>query len=559
MAVRRASNMITPPGLTVPMNEEKNIQITEKANKSIVGLWRIGSRASWSDEPEEHPSSSNIKLRTEKGAIDAHVVVTSYARDDRPQVDVSTTTGPLTIRMTRTENSRFDLRAESHSGAITVYLPTDFHGVIMYRSRHLATFSRLAASLRGVTMTSAPIGCDGEVDCDNTMEVIYSDRAMCCDEIPKDCDGIKINSPRGRIHFLVAGEHPPAFGGMWDHLKTAIGFGRTLPMLVASALHSPSNRHRRSTETWCGLDAITDDLDSNIHYPLIQLFNTLFFLWFTAENLFVFTLSLGLRDPTDVDPIPYPRYGFGVGRRTLLTPAPWAFAILFLVHVLFAGSIAFVQWTERGKEIIIRGLTWYDFAMVGPDADFYCMDRCMGAAVKEFRVVSGFNWREEVFVYIPFALYDGWTLCGCPSHKVLIESDEMQFISVIFTISTFAAFAPNAIYSGLGTKIAAIWLLSLLVATAHGHAFFTPGGNIPGNVAVTWGIFAIFAEQIEPSVKWAALALGIISVFAIARSVYVIAEDIRAGIGGGAIRLPPDEERVPANGANGTNGHTGSA
>ncbi|CAE6479610.1 unnamed protein product [Rhizoctonia solani] len=447
MAVRRASNMITPPGLTVPMNEEKNIQITEKANKSIVGLWRIGSRASWSDEPEEHPSSSNIKLRTEKGAIDAHVVVTSYARDDRPQVDVSTTTGPLTIRMTRTENSRFDLRAESHSGAITVYLPTDFHGVIMYRSRHLATFSRLAASLRGVTMTSAPIG--------------------------------------------------------------------------------------RSTETWCGLDAITDDLDSNIHYPLIQLFNTLFFLWFTAENLFVFTLSLGLRDPTDVDPIPYPRYGFGVGRRTLLTPAPWAFAILFLVHVLFAGSIAFVQWTERGKEIIIRGLTWRWSALM-------LTSIVWTAAWKEFRVVSGFNWREEVFVYIPFALYDGWTL-------------------FIFTISTFAAFAPNAIYSGLGTKIAAIWLLSLLVATAHGHAFFTPGGNIPGNVAVTWGIFAIFAEQIEPSVKWAALALGIISVFAIARSVYVIAEDIRAGIGGGAIRLPPDEERVPANGANGTNGHTGSA
>ncbi|KAG8763986.1 hypothetical protein FRC11_007036 [Ceratobasidium sp. 423] len=200
MALRRASNMPTPPGLTVPTNNEKNIQITKKASKPIVGLWRVGSRASWSDESEERPTASNIKLRTEKGAIDAHVVITSFARDDRPRVNVSSTTGPVTIRM-------------------------------MYRSRHLATFSRLAASLRGVTMTSAPVGCDGEVDCDNTMEVIYSDRPMCCDEIPKDCDGIKINSPRGRIHFLVAGEHPPVLGGMWDHLKTAIGFGRTLPMV----------------------------------------------------------------------------------------------------------------------------------------------------------------------------------------------------------------------------------------------------------------------------------------------------------------------------------------
>ncbi|KAG8693526.1 hypothetical protein FRC08_009063, partial [Ceratobasidium sp. 394] len=73
-------------------------------------------------------------------------------------------------------------------------------------------------------------------------------------------------------------------------------------------------------------------------------------------QFFVFTLSLGLRDPISSDPVPYPRYGFGIGRRTLLTPAPWAFAILFLVHILFAGTAAFVQWTERGKDIVIRGL-----------------------------------------------------------------------------------------------------------------------------------------------------------------------------------------------------------
>lgn len=72
----------------------------------------------------------------------------------------------------------------------------------------------------------------------------------------------------------------------------------------------------------------------------------------------MFTLSLGLRDPTSVDPEPYPRYGFGVGPRTLLTPAPWVFALLFAVHVLFAGTTAFVQWTERGKEIVVKGLTW---------------------------------------------------------------------------------------------------------------------------------------------------------------------------------------------------------
>lgn len=32
----------------------------------------------------------------------------------------------------------------------------------------------------------------------------------------------------------------------------------------------------------------------------------------------------------------------------------------------------------------------------------------------------------------------------------------------MFVVSTFAAFAPNAIHSGVGTQIAAIWLLYVL-------------------------------------------------------------------------------------------------
>ncbi|KAG9127104.1 hypothetical protein FRC07_000664 [Ceratobasidium sp. 392] len=254
MALRRPSNMVTPPGLRAPVPEDKDIELRVTQADHLTGLWRVGSRSAWSDESEGVPMANNLKLHAERGPIDAHVVIASYARDGRPNVDIETTTGSITVKLTRTENSRFDLKAHSNSGTVTVYLPGDFHGVIpaiavpqqssipavsakalhlqMYRSRNLATFSALAAGLRGVTMTSAPVGCGGDVDCDDTMEVIYSDRAMCCDEIPKDCDGIKISTPRGRIHFLVAGEHPPALGGVWDHLKTAIGFGRALPPTV---------------------------------------------------------------------------------------------------------------------------------------------------------------------------------------------------------------------------------------------------------------------------------------------------------------------------------------
>jgi hypothetical protein len=91
--------MVTPPGLQVPVYEEKDIDLAETNTKSIIGLWRVGSRSSWSDESDGLPKASNLKLRTEKGAVDAHVVVTSFARDGRPSVDVSSTTGPLTIKM----------------------------------------------------------------------------------------------------------------------------------------------------------------------------------------------------------------------------------------------------------------------------------------------------------------------------------------------------------------------------------------------------------------------------------------------------------------------------
>lgn len=33
-------------------------------------------------------------------------------------------------------------------------------------------------------MTSAPVGCGGDVECDETMEVSYSDQPMFNDEIP---------------------------------------------------------------------------------------------------------------------------------------------------------------------------------------------------------------------------------------------------------------------------------------------------------------------------------------------------------------------------------------
>jgi hypothetical protein len=66
----------------------------------------------------------------------------------------------------------------------------------------------------------------------------------------------------------------------------------------------------------------------------------------------------------------------------------------------------------------------------------------------------------------------------------------------------------------------------------------------PGRVSLSLRAYQSFVSELfglrSDSVKWASLVLGIISVFAVARSVYSLSEDIRGGIGGGAIRLPAE-------------------
>lgn len=91
-------------------------------------------------------------------------------------------------------------------------------------------------------------------------------------------------------------------------------------------------------------------------YFTLQLLNVLTFLWFTAANVFAFSLSFGLRDYTGMDPADQWKYGYGIGKETYLTPAPWIYIILVLVHVLFAGTVAFAQWTDRGKDIVVGAL-----------------------------------------------------------------------------------------------------------------------------------------------------------------------------------------------------------
>jgi len=274
-------------------------------------------------------------------------------------------------------------------------------------------------------------------------------------------------------------------------------------------------------------------------YLTLQLLNILTFLWFTAANVFAFSLSFGLRDHNKIDPTDQWKYGYGIGKETYLTPAPWIYVVLFLVHILFAGTVAFAQWTDRGRDIVVGALNfrwpalmvlstfwtgtwlrqWYFTSWVFALVVSALAAHTHRIVKSRYRLENELDVKDEVFIHLPFGLYHGWTV-------------------LILAINTFAAFGPISLTAGLASKIIAVFILAIISGMAHHAAFSSRSGDIPTTFILALGQFAIFAHQInrrnsnsQHLVAWFAFSFGIVSVWAIAKSIYGTVDVVRHGAG----------------------------
>ncbi|KIJ42417.1 hypothetical protein M422DRAFT_48255 [Sphaerobolus stellatus SS14] len=284
-------------------------------------------------------------------------------------------------------------------------------------------------------------------------------------------------------------------------------------------------------------------------YFTLQLLNVLTYLWFTAANVFAFSLSFGLRNPIDIDPPDQYKYGYGLGKETYLTPSPWIYGVLFLIHILFAGTVAFAQWTDRGKDIVVGSLNfrwpllmvlstvwtgtwlrqWYVWSWLFSIAVTGLAIHTNRVVKRNYRLENELDVKDEIFIHVPFSLFEGWAI-------------------LTLAVNTFAAFAPISLGAGLASKIFAVWILAAISGMAHLSAFSTRAGDIPSTLILTLGQFAIFAHQISRSsansrhvIAWFAFSFGIVSVWALAKSVWGTVDVVRNG--SGAVRLEEDEER----------------
>ncbi|CAA7259207.1 unnamed protein product [Cyclocybe aegerita] len=252
-------------------------------------------------------------------------------------------------------------------------------------------------------------------------------------------------------------------------------------------------------------------------------------------NILVYFLFLG----SNIYTVASPGNIYYYGKETYITPAPWAFLIWTLIHILLLGTIIY-QFFPNGKRTIIDGISWR-FPLLGILNAIYVnlwathhyviafiFALFVSSAVTHiYYIVKKYHasesYGDELFIHLPFSLYHGWT-------------------TVLVVITAFDAFGVNALThrAGVWTKVFVFLALFFLEGTAATYSFSTPEGDLPASIAIAWSLWAIYAHQTSSGfVHWTSLVFAILALVWVVKGAYGLV--LRRS---GRIALS-DEERAP--------------
>lgn len=257
---------------------------------------------------------------------------------------------------------------------------------------------------------------------------------------------------------------------------------------------------------------------------LLKIVNLLAYFFFLGSNIYTIT---GPHDSI--------YYG---GKETYVTPAPWAYLIWSLIHVLLLGTVIY-QFFPNGKHVIVDAVSWRFPLLAVLNAIYinlwwshhyiwaFVLSLFVSSAVTHiYYIVKKYHspqaFADELFIHLPFSLYHGWT-------------------TVLVVLTAFQAFGVNAHshHAGVWTKVFVFLSLFFLEGTAATYAFSTPEGDLPASIAIAWSLWAIFAHQTSSGfVHWSALAFSILAL------VWVVKGAMGLFGRGGRVALS-DEERAP--------------
>jgi hypothetical protein len=255
---------------------------------------------------------------------------------------------------------------------------------------------------------------------------------------------------------------------------------------------------------------------------VLKIVNVIVYFFFLGSNIYT------IAGPSSI---------YYNAKETYITPAPWAFLIWTVIHILLLGTVIY-QFFPVGKRIIVDGVSWR-FPLLGVLNAIYVnlwathhyitafvFALFVSSAVthvyyiiKKYHVAE--SWGDEIFVHLPFSLYHGWT-------------------TVLVVLTAFEAFGVNALthHAGIWTKVFVFLALFFLEGTAATYSFSTPEGDLPGSIAIAWALWAIFAHQTSSAfVHWSALAFAILALVWVLKGAWGLTRR-------GSVALP-DEERAP--------------
>ncbi|KAG6829444.1 hypothetical protein H0H92_004504 [Tricholoma furcatifolium] len=258
---------------------------------------------------------------------------------------------------------------------------------------------------------------------------------------------------------------------------------------------------------------------------LIKIANLITYFLFLGSNLYTVASPAGI---------------YFHGKETYITPAPWAFLIWSLIHLLLLGTVIY-QFFPSGKRVIVDAIAWRFPLLALLNAIYvnlwasqhfvlsFVLALFVSSAVTHIYYIvkkhhAPQETADELFIHLPFSLYHGWT-------------------TVLVVLSAFEAFGVNALEqrAGIWTKVFVFLGLFFLEATAATYAFSSPEGDLPASIAIAWSLWAIFAHQTSSQfVHWSALGFSILALFWVAKGGYGLFTRVR----GGRIELL-DEERSP--------------